>query len=108
MNYMVLLLLSWLILPGLGMAGQDQDQGRVSEPALNAMAIPESAGSRQQEIERLRQDIAASKAEKDGINAENELLQRKMLDLKSRIMELKRELLEENGPEDGSALKSVQ
>ena len=100
---MVLLLLVGLTLPGQVMAGQDH--GGVSEPAPNAKAILESAGSKKQEIERLQQDIAASKAEKEGVNAENELLQRKMLDLKLRIMELKRELLEENGAENSSALK---
>ena len=98
----VLLLWVVFLLPGLSIAGTDT--GRVQEHVATETDTQTSDGDKKREIERLQRDIAASRAEKETINEQNELLQNKMQDLKSRIMELKK-LLEEDKAMDAPALK---
>jgi len=99
----VLLLLAVFFLPGLIIAGTDS--GQVPGQALTETDIPVSVGDKNKEIDRLQQDIAASKAEKESINKQNERLQNKMQNLMSRIQELKNKLLEEYKAADAPALK---
>jgi len=99
----VLLLLAAFFLPGLIIAGTDR--GQVPGQAVTETDILVSAGDKNKEIDHLQQDIAASKAEKESINEQNERLQNKMQDLMSRIQELKKKLLEEHKAADAPALK---
>ena len=99
----VLLLLAVFFLPGLIIAGTDS--GQVPGQALTETDIPVLVGDKKEEIDRLQQDIAASKAEKESINKQNERLQNKMQNLMSRIQELKNKLLEEYKAADAPALK---
>ncbi len=99
----VLLLVVIFALPGLTIAGSEASPD--SKPAETEDQASVLVVDKNKEIDRLQQDIAASKAEKESINEQNELLQNKMQELKSRIRELKQRLLQEDMATDAPALK---
>ncbi len=94
----MLLLLAGFMFPGLVFTGTVADQ--VSEPAPTGSEAPVASGTKTEEIGRLQQDLAASLAEINVINEQNDALHSRMNALKSRIRELKKMVLDENPPGD--------
>ena len=95
---MVLLFLSGFILQGQVFAGSAGRQA--SDVVAAGTEILSPTDPKKMEINRLQQDISASKAEIEVINEQKETLHTKMRGLESRILELKRRLLEKNKPTD--------
>jgi len=91
MDIRVLLLLGFMF-PCLVCAGTVSE--RNSEPA--GSDSPAASGPKAEEIGRLQQDLAASRTEVEVINERNVTLQTRMQELKARIQEMKRQLLDEN------------